>query len=191
MEKETKQIIVFIALAYLLTWIVNGVQLLINSSTNSVFFIALSAFGPGIAALIVYRKTIGIKAFLKHSFTFEQRLSYYVIFLAYAVWRYFLCMFVGVRVDGTSLILPILLIPVCLLTGGNEELGWRFLQPQLEKKMHSVLAVIIFVFIWAFWHLPLYFIPGGREDSIAGFFGFLFFLGFCFTNAFTLVHCKH
>jgi hypothetical protein len=122
-------------------------------NTDSPFimpFIILSVFGPGIAAFIVSRQEMSAKEFLKHTFTFEQRFSYYLIFVVWAVWRYLLCMMVGVRVEGSSLILPLIMLPMGILTGGAEEIGWRYLQPMMEKKMdfycrsrHLILPPII------------------------------------------------
>jgi len=43
-----------------------------------------------------------------------------------------------------------------LLTGGNEEPGWRgFALPALLKRLHPVLASLILGLIHAAWHLPL------------------------------------
>ena len=184
MKQDTKRIIIFITLAYLFMWSVFGVKVLLGGEAGFLFG-AMSAIGPAIAAFIVAGKAIGHKEFLKYSFTFDQRISYYIVFLLFAVWRYFLCMFVGERIPGSSLVLPILLVPLCIFTGGTEEFGWRgFLQPQLEKKIHSIPATLIIVFIWAFWHLPLWFIPGSTgKDSLIEFF---IFLGFSLTNSFSL-----
>ena len=184
LKQETKNIITFILLAYIFIWAVFCVKKLLGGEADFLFGV-MSAIGPAIAAFIVASKTIGAKAFLKYSFTFEQNVSYYIVFLLFAVWRFFLCMFVGERVPGSSLLLPILLIPICIFTGGMEEFGWRgYLQPQLEKRMHSVHATLIIVFVWAFWHIPLWFVPGATgKTSLIDFF---IFLGFTLTNSFSL-----
>ena len=185
MKQDTKRIVAFIVLAYLLMWAVFGVKVLLLGDTADFTFGALSAIGPAIAAFIVAGKAVGYKKFLIYSFTFEQRISYYVVFLLFAAWRYLLCMLVGERAPGSSLMLPLLLIPWCIFTGGMEEFGWRgFLQPQLEKKMHSIPATVIIVIVWAFWHLPLWFVPGSIGKS--SFIEFFIFLGFSLTNSFSL-----
>ena len=184
MKQEIKNSVIFIVLAYVLIWAVFGVKKLLGGEADFLFG-AMSAIGPAVAAFIVAGKMMGYKAFLRYSFTFEQHISYYIVFFLFASWRFFLCMFVGERVPDSSLILPIVLIPVCIFTGGLEEFGWRgFLQPQLEKKMHSVPATLIIVFVWAFWHLPFWFVPGatGKTSLIE----FLIFLGFTLTNSFSL-----
>jgi len=186
MKSETKLTPLFLALAFSISWVFMFGMVLLDLNINSpitLLFSTLSVLGPGIAALIMLLKKMSFKEYLKYIFTFEQRFSYYAIFVVWAVWRYLLCMMVGVRVEGSSLILPLIMIPVCILTGGNEELGWRFLQTQMEKKMHSVLAALIYTVIWALWHLPLWFVPWDWRNTV---FDFFIFLGLSLTNAFSL-----
>jgi membrane protease YdiL (CAAX protease family) len=48
------------------------------------------------------------------------------------------------------------LIPTALLTGGNEEPGWRgFALPALLQWFHPVIASLVLGVIHSFWHLPL------------------------------------
>ena len=180
MTSYTKQSITLIALSFLISWAFMAIKIFLDEP--HVVLIALSILGPGIAALIVFRKTIGAKEFFKKCFVFEQRPAYYLIFLAFVVWRFCLVAIVGERIEGSTLYLPLLMIPMAMLTGGNEEFGWRPLQKLMEKKMHPILAALIFVFIWWAWHFPMQFMPWDWRNDI---FSWLFFLGFTFTNAFT------
>ena len=184
MKQDTRRTVLFVVLSYLLMWAVFGVKVLSGGEAGFIFG-ALSAIGPALAAFLVAGNAMGYKRFLSCSFTFEQRSSYYLVFLLFAAWRYGLCMLVGERVPGSSLLLPLVLLPICIFTGGMEEFGWRgFLQPQLQKKMHSIPATFIIVFVWAFWHLPLWFVPGAvGKGSLIEFF---IFLGFSLTNSFSL-----
>lgn len=66
---------------------------------------------------------------------------------------------------------------VAILTGGNEEHGWRaVLLPQLQKTMSPLFASLIIIFAWELWHLPFIFgsFYGYEEPWIA--------LGFRFAN---------
>lgn len=66
---------------------------------------------------------------------------------------------------------------VAILTGGNEEHGWRaVLLPQLQKTMSPLLATLIIILAWELWHLPFIFgdFYGFEEPWIA--------LGFRFAN---------
>jgi len=187
MKSEIKQIIEYLLLAFIISWILMFGMVLFAREADSLLIRPLSILtilGPGIAALILSLKKISLKEYLKRTFTFEQRLKYYVIFITWAVWRYFLCMLVGERVEGSSLILPLLYIPISILQGGNEEFGWRFLQPKMEKKMHSVIAALIFTVIWATWHLPFFLIPWDWRKTLFDFF--VIMIGMSLTNAISL-----
>jgi len=61
---------------------------------------------------------------------------------------------------------------VILLGGGQEELGWRgYILDPLEARLGPWLGNLVLGVIWAFWHLPLYFIPGTGQTFMpfAGF----------------------
>ena len=187
LKPDTKRVLVFLALAFGISWAVWALETILGIREDNplvYLFSAAAVLGPGIGAMIACRKTMGVRKFLKYSFTFDQKLSYYAVFLAFALWRYFLCMAVGERVEGSTLYLPLLLIPVCIFTGGNEEFGWRgYLQPVLEKKMGAVSTTFIITGIWAAWHIPLWFMPIDPRSTL---FEFLIFIGFILTNTFTL-----
>ena len=181
---KKNRIILYMALACAFTWTVNIAQSLLGILEGPLvyLFATLAMLGPFFAALVVLRKKIPLRDYIKHCFTFEQKFSYYAIFIAIAVWRYLLMMVVGNRVEGSTLYLPLLLLPICLFTGGNEEFGWRgFLQPQMEKKMHPVTAAFIFTAYWTIWHLPLFFLPIDPRAPIE----ILFMLGFFTSGALT------
>jgi len=180
-----KRLIIFLVLACVITWTFNIIQSLlgITEAPLAYMFIAPAVFAPAVAALIVLYKKAPLRDYIKRCFTFEQKFSYYAVFFAFFVWRFFLTMTVGVRVEGSTVYLPLLMLPICLFTGGFEELGWRgFLQPQMEKKMHSVAAAFIFTAFWTVWHTPLFFLPIDPRSP----FELIFMLGFFMTNAFSM-----
>ena len=61
--------------------------------------------------------------------------------------------------ENVSAWLPVMcvkLFTVAMLTGGNEEHGWRgVLQPLLQKSMNPLVATLIIGVVWELWHLPL------------------------------------
>lgn len=68
--------------------------------------------------------------------------------------------------------IPYLLLMI-LLGGGQEEFGWRgYALSRLEKRMGPWLANIFLGIIWAFWHIPLWFIPGTSQTYMP-FGGFI------------------
>jgi len=63
---------------------------------------------------------------------------------------------------------------VLLMTGGNEEFGWRgFMQKELQKKYNPLLSSFIISFFWSLWHLPLHYSgvysTGGWVDLLPRF----------------------
>src|SRR4030043_480150 len=73
--------------------------------------------------------------------------------------------------DGSGvkewLIYFVYLISTTLLTGGNEEPGWRgYVTPVLMERFHPVIVCTIVGTGWAVWHLPMYFLVGwGGNDQ--------------------------
>ena len=61
--------------------------------------------------------------------------------------------------DPVSLWLPLMIVKlftVFMLTGGNEEHGWRgVLQPIMQRSMSPLLVSLIIGVVWELWHLPL------------------------------------
>ena len=61
----------------------------------------------------------------------------------------------------------IVIVPMMLLGGGNEEVGWRMiLQSELEKNYNFDLSTIFTAIIWWIWHLPIFFIKGTSNIDI-------------------------
>lgn len=74
--------------------------------------------------------------------------------------------------NGSPWYLMPLALPLMVLGGGVEEIGWRgFLQPALEKKLPYPAATLLTAVIWITWHLPLWLLPSSNHfgDSILGF----------------------
>jgi membrane protease YdiL (CAAX protease family) len=67
----------------------------------------------------------------------------------------------------------------------HEELGWRGIAlPELEKRYGFVIAVLVLGFLWAIWHLPVFFVEGTYQHQL-GIFTPLFWsfmLGILFTS---------
>ena len=61
--------------------------------------------------------------------------------------------------DPMSIWLPLMFVKmftVAILTGGNEEHGWRgVLQPLMQRSMNPLVAVLIISVVWELWHLPM------------------------------------
>ncbi len=81
------------------------------------------------------------------------------------------------------------LIPMNILYGGLEEVGWRgILLPELMKKYSIILSTVITSIIWSLWHIPLWFIKSSPQENM----NILFFiiLGLSFSFLLTVVYTK-
>ena len=68
---------------------------------------------------------------------------------------------------GSPIFMLIVILPMMLFLGGNEEVGWRMiLQPELEKKFGFYLATTFTAIIWWLWHFPIFFIKGTANTNM-------------------------
>lgn len=78
----------------------------------------------------------------------------------------------------------IIILPMMLFGGGNEEVGWRMiLQPELEKKFNFHIATIFTAIIWWLWHLPIFFINGTTNANMNYFLFGIMCLTLCYALA--------
>ncbi len=77
----------------------------------------------------------------------------------------------------------ILLIPLMIVGGGVEEIGWRgFLLPRMERKYPFFVSAFIIGVLWGCWHLPLWLIRTASQSGM----NILSFLCYCITFSFVL-----
>lgn len=139
----------------------------------------IGAFGPLLAAIIILKftgGTVGLKNWLKTTFNFRVHVIWYLLgaiflpFLFGAI-HHFIYLSLGGE-SGFKLNLDWLtyfayLISTTLLTGGNEEPGWRgYITPILMNRFNILLVQVIVGTGWALWHLPLYLFGdwGGKDQ---------------------------
>lgn len=67
-------------------------------------------------------------------------------------------------------------LPLLVLGPLSEELGWRgYAQDRLQTRFSPQVAGVIVGTVWAFWHLPLFLMPGTSQHELGvPFVGFLF-----------------
>lgn len=81
------------------------------------------------------------------------------------------------------------LLPLNIIGGGTEEVGWRgVLLPELLKKYSKMTSTLIVSGIWAVWHLPLWFIKGSPQENT----NILFFLilSICLSFLLTILYTR-
>ena len=74
-------------------------------------------------------------------------------------------------------------LPLYIIGGGFEEIGWRgYLQPKLENMTNYLTSVLIVGVVWSVWHLPLWFIAGTVQSALPFMYTVLaIILSFSFT----------
>ena len=163
-----RMLVVYFALAFVITWSILIPALSALPEDRQTPFYILAAFGPFLSAVItiwigsgraelrrwlrqVFRLRIPIVLYLAGAFL----LPFIIGALHYGLYR----VLGGESNFSTAqpwYLYLVNLLSVTLLTGGNEEPGWRgFALPALLERVHPVFAAVILGSIHAAWHLPL------------------------------------
>ena len=160
--------------------------------------IVIGAFGPAVGALCSLRTTKGkgavrtyLKSFLTLSFGWKTWIAIFITLGSSTAIAWILPRFFGEAGVPTLLpsvfLFPLYWLLMVFLGGGQEEIGWRgYILPLLEQKLGRWLGSGILGLIWAFWHLPLWFIPGAYQTYM-NFGGFIvLMLGYSFFYSWVL-----
>jgi len=174
-----KRIITFVVISYAISWIIWMPNVISHnfhvSWTHSNWLHIFGGFGPFLGAIIttlIYDKTPGIKKYFRERFAKELKIKWILVGLFMPILIFFIAdtcvgIFFGewtnLSLIGLNSKVPInnvILIWLlwCFFYGIGEESGWRgFLMPELTKKYKARTATIYTAFIWAPWHLPIFF----------------------------------
>ena len=198
----------YVLLAYAITWLawLPGILRQESIFEISLPLTLLGGMGPAIAAVLVTGLTEGPEGLrwlgrrlVKGRVTWYWYLT--VLFLplvlatvAMAAKYIAVGTFSGFRVpqqtNGVQAMVQAILVTFgmqTLLTGGNEELGWRgYALPHLQGRFSAFTASIILAVIWAVWHLPLFVMKGTFQSQYPFYIFFLFTIGL--TVVFSWVH---
>ena len=159
---------VYVALTFVWTWAFMIPAVTVVPENFSIFLIIISAFGPFLSAMVTIRVFDGkenLRGWLRRIFRFKIPVFLYLAgaflipiligSLQSLVYR----ILGGVPVPGSAdpwYLYLFALIPTALLTGGNEEPGWRgYALPVLNKLTTPLLAGLILGVVHSLWHLPL------------------------------------
>ena len=146
----------------------------------------IGGFSPTIASYISLKKSKKVKNFkewLKKIFDVKHNIWTYILVILFVSIYYVLGCLINGFEFGAPMFMLIVILPMMLFLGGNEEVGWRMiLQPELEKKFGFNLATIFTAIIWWLWHLPIFFIKGTANANMNYFlFGIM-----CLTFSYSL-----
>lgn len=192
--QEKYMIIQYLFYAFTIAWIAELILIflyrlnIINGIFARLFHfgaIGLSAgMAPAYAAFIVERKhnRVTARAFCKKVFWTQNHKKSCFILVLFALIQFFAC-----SVQESYLGYPwyyfILFMPMMILGGGLEELGWQgVFQPLLQKRFSFLTAAVIEGTIWSVWHLPLWFVPNTAQSD----YDFAAFTLYCITLGITL-----
>lgn len=162
-------------------------NLLSGNATTVLHFLVIgfgAGMAPAYAAFIVRKKQSGItfKEFYKQIFYTVNTRKTVVFLMVFALIQFASCM---VQEDylGNPWFLFILFMPMMILGGGLEEIGWRgVFQPLLENRFSFFAAALIEGAIWSVWHLPLWLVPNTSQGAM----DFTAFTLYCITLGLTL-----
>ena len=176
-----RAVVLYFVLAFALTWAVYVPVLPSVAEDRQMPFVVLGAFGPFLAAIIViwtHKGRIELGRWLRRVFALRIPVVLYLagaFFLPIGIGalQYGLYRVLGGEPDFSSAepwyLYLLYLLPTALLTGGNEEPGWRgFALPALLERLHPVLASLVLGIAHAAWHVPLM----GHYDTSFGWYLF-------------------
>ena len=164
-----------------------------NLTVNNIFLRIMhiiGGFSPTIASYISLKRNGKVKNFkewLKNIFDIKHNLGTYLIVVLFVLIYYVLGCVINGFEFGAPIFMILVIAPMMLVGGGNEEVGWRMiLQPELEKKFGFNLATIFTAIIWWLWHFPIFFIKGTANINMNYFlFGIM-----CLTLSYALATIK-
>ena len=191
---ERKSILLFLFYSFLIAWGTEVVLILlyhfqlIRGSTAQILHFAVIGFGAGMApayaAFIIERKynRATVKGFIKKVFQTENRGKSIAVLILFALVQFLACI-LQEEYSGNPWYMFILFMPMMILGGGLEEIGWQgVFQPLLQKRFSFLIAALIEGVIWSIWHLPLWLVPNTAQSS----YHFIAFTLFCVTLGITL-----
>lgn len=158
----------------------------------------VAGYSPSIAAFFTikrYRSKNELRLFLRSILNMKQSVLMYLytICIPIILW---LTAYIVYRILGEDLLVfrkPIYsliwLVPLMIIGGGLEEIGWRgYLLPKLLEKFSPAISTLIVGIVWGIWHLPMWFVVGTPQQNLQ----FIPFTLGCIATSFimTPLYCK-
>jgi membrane protease YdiL (CAAX protease family) len=163
----------FFLLAYAITWVCfTLVAIAVPMRTPAGYLLVLiGAFSPSFAAIWLTARTggrIGVSDLLSGILRWQVGARWYLFAAGFTVavklfvaLAYRLALGTWPRFGDTIWLIPVAIAFSTPFQAG-EEIGWRgYALPRMAAKLGFGPASLLLGLIWAFWHLPQFFIPGG------------------------------
>ncbi|WP_066318800.1 CPBP family intramembrane glutamic endopeptidase [Bacillus sp. FJAT-29814] len=179
---QNKKVYSFILINFLITWgCWLAVIFLLESSLSEaspefVIYGLGGLLGPVVAAVIsqrFYGSKVEFRQFLTELVKVKVNIRWYIFVLIVplllGIFPFLIdSLFTGkiqMRFDQPYYAV-LLMLPMMILGGGLEEVGWRgVLLPEFLKKFTPFTATLLLSVIWAVWHVPLWFISGTAQHG--------------------------
>jgi len=202
-DKRSLQLIGFFLLyTFSITWSLWSIIIISNRYFNTLLYgeplswllFTIGGQGPAMSSYLIYRqfnKNFPKTSFVQFIFGNKINIKAWLIFGLYAVWRLLMFWFAFEVSKSITirLILTMMMInlPLTIIFGGLEELGWRgILQPRLEKIFGYLPSILTVSVIWSVWHLPLWLIKGTPQSEFP--FGLFLIFGIVLSSSFTTLY---
>jgi membrane protease YdiL (CAAX protease family) len=167
--KRQRVLTLYFVLVCAISWTLYYVAATAGGAAGTLVFY-LGVFTPGLVALAwawSERRGAGVKSLIAPLFHVNVPLRWYVFAISYMAAAKVLTAMVFRGAygywppfgSGPWLLLPVVIVLATLTFGqAGEELGWRgHALPRLASRFGLRAASIIVGFVWAVWHLPLFF----------------------------------
>jgi membrane protease YdiL (CAAX protease family) len=178
-----KPLYLFYGLAFGITWGVGGLGLLISACNPEFAFnpsnplVYVAGYGPTVAGLIMVGRLEGWSGLRHRLARALPRRAGFPWYLAVVAGFPAVTLAAGRLVAPDILdnfprwnrLLHLLLLELVTDTGPlGEEFGWRgFALPFLLRRRPPLAAAVILGVVWAFWHLPTFFIPTLSQSRLS------------------------
>ncbi|WP_042351462.1 CPBP family intramembrane glutamic endopeptidase [Bacillus massiliigorillae] len=171
MLKEVRRFLFFTFFSSWLLWgtlaLLTQFHLLTFGSALSYILFILGGVTPAICEIWLkkkYSSKAEFTSFIGNIKNPRYPFVWYVLTIGLAFLACFLPTLWGGATMKNPLYLAFINVPIMIIGGGLEEIGWRgYLQPTLQKRWSPFTSTLIVGAIWAIWHLPLWFVVGSNQ----------------------------
>jgi len=181
---ETKQLILFFILAFVIGWLAFLPIFLYHASPRPGAFIFL--FSPALAALITAFQTngvTGVKEVLERYLLWRFHIKWYLLALLLLPAIFLFTAVISFRTNieslwtGSPWYFLMASFGFLMIINSGEEIGWRgFALSRLQSVIKNpLIAGIVLGTIWGIWHLPIYLDP--KQSSFPLILFLLFIIG--------------
>lgn len=188
MRRETKKLVTFISLSYLLAWslwiplAIAGVTTRQGIGWPSHMYGLLAPLVAALVTTFIFDGSAGVKRLLQGCIRWRIGWNWLAVVIL-VVAAVVALLVTGAHFSLSQLFvysgLPSVLGPaatfvaVLVINGYGEEVGWRgFFVDSLLKRYSLLKTALVTTIVWAMWHIPLFFIVASFKDfGVGGIIG--------------------